>query len=138
MNAIVAAEDALFPGKIRTGGIEVSNDQGKYTPPLLSENEIEKTFQSVLDSKNSGTLKAIHLFLFMTKNQLFWDVNKCTALITANKLMFDQHLGLLSVPSQLFIDFNAYLSNYYNNMPNSENEMIHFMYDNCIFGITYN
>lgn len=139
VNAIVAAEDDLFPGKIRTGGVEVSTDQGKYTPPLLSENEIEKTFQSVLDSKNSGTLKAIHLFLFMTKNQLFWDGNKRTALITANnKLMFDQHLGLLSVPSQLFIEFNAYLSNYYNNMPNSENEMIHFMYDNCIFGITYN
>lgn len=137
INAIVAAEDALFPGEIRTGGVEVSTELGKYPPPLLTEEQVKKQFSTIIDGSDSGTLKAIQLFLFMAKNQIFWDGNKRTALITANKLMFDNQLGLLSIPSQFFVEFNSYLSNYYNNMPDAENEMIRYIYTHCIFGINY-
>ena len=34
INRVVAAEDAIFPGEIRTGGTEVSTIQGRYVPSL--------------------------------------------------------------------------------------------------------
>ena len=76
INAIVASEDALFPGRIRNGGVEVSTLQGKYIPKLKDEAIIQSDFQKLLDSDYSITEKALRLFLYMSKNQIFWDGNK--------------------------------------------------------------
>lgn len=138
INRIVAAEDALFPGEIRTGGIEVSTIQGRYVPPLLTETEVHDHFDKIMDQNISETEKALRLFLFIAKNQTFWDGNKRTALLTANKIMFDCGLGLLSIPETVFEKFNELLSAYYNSEEDIDAEKIlDFMYSNCIFGITY-
>ncbi len=76
INAIVASEDALFPGLIRNGGVEVSTLQGKYIPKLKDEATIQSDFQKLLDSDYSITEKVLRLFLYMSKNQIFWDGNK--------------------------------------------------------------
>ncbi|EGO9268285.1 Fic family protein, partial [Enterococcus faecalis] len=114
INRIVAAEDALFPGKIRTGGVEVSTIQGRYVPPMLTENEVNNQYDEIMNQDISETEKALRLFLFISKNQIFWDGNKRTALLTANKIMFQTGVGLLSVPENQFMNFNNLLSNYYN------------------------
>lgn len=137
INGIVAAEDALFPGDIRTGGVEVSTLQGRYIPPKLTEEEIESELTRLMTAEISVTQKALESFLFISKNQLFWDGNKRTALLTANKIMFDHGAGLLSIPEQYFLKFNELLSNYYNDVPDSKQVIIQYMYDHCIFGITY-
>ncbi|AYJ46992.1 MULTISPECIES: Fic family protein [Enterococcus] len=138
INRIVAAEDALFPGKIRTGGVEVSTIQGRYVPPLLTENEVHDQFDKIMNQNISETEKALRLFLFIAKNQIFWDGNKRTALLTANKIMFSKGLGLLSIPETEFTMFNELLSIFYNSK-SSDNELklIDYMYVNCIFGIKY-
>ncbi|HDT8042401.1 TPA: Fic family protein, partial [Enterococcus faecalis] len=102
INRIFAAEDALFPGEIRSGGVEVSTIQGRYVPPMLTEDEVNNQYGEILNQEISETEKALQLFLFISKNQIFWDGNKRTALLTANKIMFRQGLGLLSIPSNLF------------------------------------
>ncbi|MDT2730614.1 Fic family protein, partial [Enterococcus gallinarum] len=138
INRVVAAEDALFPGEIRTGGVEVSTIQGRYVPPMLTEDEVKNQYDEIMNQNISETEKALRLFLFISKNQIFWDGNKRTALLTANKIMFSQGLGLLSIPETIFVRFNELLSNYYNS-----SDIIHlyditeFMYQNCIFGINY-
>ena len=138
INRIVAAEDALFPGEIRTGGVEVSTIQGRYVPPMLTEDEVKNQYDEIMNQEISETEKALRLFLFISKNQIFWDGNKRTALLTANKIMFSQGVGLLSIPETKFVRFNELLSNYYNS-----SDIIHlyditeFMYQNCIFGINY-
>ena len=138
INAIVASEDALFPGQIRNGGVEVSTLQGKYIPNLKDEATIQSDFQKLLDSDYSITEKALRLFLYMSKNQIFWDGNKRTALISANALMYKYGVGLLSIPEADFITFNEYLSNYYHSDQTSqERQLLHFMYEHCIFGIDY-
>ena len=58
INAIVASEDALFPGRIRNGGVEVSTLQGKYIPKLKDEAIIQSDFQKLLDSDYSITEKS--------------------------------------------------------------------------------
>lgn len=138
INRIVAAEDALFPGEIRTGGVEVSTIQGRYVPPLLTEDEVKNQYDKMLNQDISDTEKALRLFLFISKNQIFWDGNKRTALLTANKIMFSQGVGLLSIPETEFVKFNELLSVYYNsNDIVSLINLISFMYKYCIFGITY-
>lgn len=138
INRVVSAEDALFPGEIRTGGVEVSTIQGRYVPPMLTEDEVKNQYGEILRQDISDTEKALRLFLFISKNQIFWDGNKRTALLTANKIMFDHGLGLLSIPENVFEKFNEFLSAYYNSEEDIDAEKIlDFMYSNCIFGITY-
>ena len=138
INRIVAAEDALFPGEIRTGGVEVSTIQGRYVPPMLTEAEVNSQYDEILKQDISDTEKALRLFLFILKNQIFWDGNKRTALLTANKIMFSKGLGLLSIPETEFTMFNKLLSIFYNSK-SSDNELklIDYMYVNCVFGIKY-
>lgn len=138
INRIVAAEDALFPGEIRTGGVEVSTIQGRYVPPMLTEDEVKNQYDEILNQDISETEKALRLFLFISKNQIFWDGNKRTALLTANKIMFSRGLGLLSIPETVFTKFNELLSMYCNsNQSGDELRILTFMYEECIFGITY-
>lgn len=138
INRIVAAEDALFPGEIRTGGVEVSTIQGRYVPALLTEDEVKNQYDKIMNQEISDMEKALRLFLFISKNQIFWDGNKRTALLTANKLMFSQGLGLLSIPESVFVKFNELLSKYYNsNLLADESNIIIFIYEHCIFGINY-
>ncbi|WP_195961577.1 Fic family protein [Enterococcus casseliflavus] len=138
INRIVAAEDALFPGEIRTGGVEVSTIQGRYVPPMLTEDEVKNQYDKIMKHDISGTEKALRMFLFISKNQIFWDGNKRTALLTANKLMFSQGLGLLSIPESVFVKFNELLSIFYNSdHSDDESSILSFMHEECIFGITY-
>ena len=120
INRIVAAEDALFPGEIRTGGVEVSTIQGRYVPALLTEDDVKNQYDKIMNQEISDTEKALRLFLFISKNQIFWDDNKRTALLTANQIMFSQGLGLLSVPESVFAKFNELLSMYYNSNQSSD------------------
>lgn len=138
INRIVAAEDALFPGEIRTGGVEVSTIQGRYVPPVLTEDEVKNQYDEIMNQEISETEKALRLFLFISKNQIFWDGNKRTALLTANKIMFSKGLGLLSVPESVFAKFNELLSMYYNsNQSSNEPKILSFMHEECIYGIRY-
>lgn len=138
INRVVAAEDALFPGEIRTGGVEVSTIQGRYVPPMLTEAEVKNQYGEILSQNISDTEKALRIFLFISKNQIFWDGNKRTALLTANKIMFDRGLGLLSIPEAVFEKFNDLLSMYYNSIQSSdEAKILLFMYEKCVFGINY-
>ncbi|GMS49761.1 hypothetical protein NUITMVRE34_30420 [Enterococcus gallinarum] len=65
INRIVAAEDALFPGEIRTGGVEVSTIQGRYVPPMLTEDEVNNQYGEIMNKEISDTEKALRLFLFI-------------------------------------------------------------------------
>lgn len=138
INRIVAAEDALFPGEIRTGGVELSTIQGRYVPPMLTEDEVNNQYGEIMNQEISETEKALRLFLFISKIQIFWDGNKRTALLTANKIMFSKGLGLLSVPESVFAKFSELLSMYYNsNQSSNESKILSFMHEECIYGIRY-
>lgn len=138
INRIVAAEDALFPGEIRTDGIEASTIQRRYIRPLLTEAGVGDRYQKLMDQCISETEKSLRLFLFVSKNQIFGDDNKRTALLSANQIMFRNGSGLLSIPENTLVKFNELLSTYYNSSQTiAELEILSFMYEHCIFGINY-
>lgn len=137
-NEIIAREDALIPGELQTGGVTVSTMAGTYIPDILTTNQIEKEFNHLLTQEESKTKRGLSLFLFMTKNQVFWDENKRTAVVTVNKYFYENGLGIFTIPHKEFIEFNELLSHYYHSNEQKDYEAIlTFMYQRCIFGIDY-
>jgi len=70
------------------------------------------------------------------KSQLFWDGNKRTSMLLANKVMIENGCGIISVPNELIQDFSTVLSAYYNDDNNLESAKS-FVYDKCIDGIHF-
>jgi prophage maintenance system killer protein len=136
INRMILADDAFFPGEILTGGVRVSTIKGVHTSQMLTEAEVKDQYEKIMEKNTSETEKALRLFLFISKNQIFWDGNKRTALLSTNKIMFDKGIGLLSIPETKFTKFNELLTMYYNSSQiTNEAEILSFMYEKCIFGI---
>lgn len=105
---------------------------------MLSEDEVNNQYGEIISQEISETEKALRLFLYISKNQIFWNSNVDTALLIANKIMFNKCLALLSVPENVYMKFNELLSKYYNsNLLANESNIIIFIYEHCIFGINY-
>ena len=81
---------------------------------MLTEDEVKNQYDKIMNQEISDTEKALRLFLFISKNQIFWNGNVGTALLIANKIMFSNGLGLLSIPENVFMKFNELLSKYCN------------------------
>lgn len=71
--------------------------------------------------------------LWMMKSQLFWDGNKRTALIIANKDLIANGKGILSIKDKDLLEFNNLLSDYYSY--DKDFELKNMLYDKAITGI---
>ena len=73
--------------------------------------------------------------LYGMRSQLFWDGNKRTSTICANKIMIENGVGIIKVPDNKLEEFNTLLTEFYNT--NEMAKIEQFIYDNCIDGITF-
>lgn len=73
--------------------------------------------------------------LYGMRSQLFWDGNKRTSTICANKIMIENGCGIIKVPDNKLQQFNILLSEFYST--NEKDKIKRFIYDNCIDGITF-
>ncbi len=134
INSIVAAEDALVPGELRTGqgGVDLGS-QDYFEPPKVNEQQENEFLNQLLATKRSTTDKALTLMYHNMRQQLFWDGNKRTATLAANKLMIDGGAGLINVPLDKWDVWNSLISDYYRN-----DDMIklkQWTYENGIQGV---
>ena len=74
--------------------------------------------------------------LYGMRSQLFWDGNKRTSTIAANKIMIQTGSGIIKVPDIYLEEFNNLLSEFYNT--NDNKKIKQFIYENCIDGMTFN
>ena len=120
----VAKDEALFWGESRTGNVGVSGTD--YVPPIPSEkgviNKLEEfeKIESVVD-------RAIKRMLWMIKAQLFWDGNKRTATLSANKDLIQNGRGVLRIEEKDLLEFNTLLNRYYSY--DEEEPLIDFLYE---------
>lgn len=128
----VARGEALAWGTLRTGRVGISGTD--YIPPVPDKTAVEKRLAALLEI-DEPTERAISLMLWGMKSQLFWDGNKRTSMMVANKVMIENGCGILSVPVDLIEDFNTVLSDYYSN--DTFFEAKQFVYDFCIDGIEF-
>lgn len=95
---------------------------------------MEKEINEILLIQNP-TERAIEYMLYGMRNQLFWDGNKRTSTICANKIMIENGAGIIKVPDNKLQEFNILLSEFYTT--NNKEKIKEFIYNNAIDGIVF-
>lgn len=101
---------------------------------MPEEEVVKKQIAEILKIKNT-TERAIEYMLYGMRSQLFWDGNKRTSMICANKIMIENGNGIIKVPDNKLEEFNTLLSEFYTS--NDKVKIKQFIFDNCIDGITF-
>lgn len=135
INKIVAAEDALVPGELRQGkgGVNLGSEDF-FEPPLINEKQEQSFLQKILaDPQMTTTDKALTVMYHNMRRQIFWDGNKRTATLSANKIMIDGGAGLINIPLDKWDQWNELIANYYRT--NDMTKVKKWTYDNGIQGL---
>ncbi len=132
IHADVARDEALMWGKLRTGSVYISGTD--YVPEIPTEANANLLLEKLKDIENP-TERAIAAMFKLMKAQLFWDGNKRTAMLAANKIMMCNGCGIISVPNDKLEEFNEILCDYYTN--DTLEKAMQFVYDECIDGIDF-
>ena len=132
INEEVARDESLQWGSLRNGKVVITGTE--YVPPIPEENQVVADIERILAIENS-TQKAIEYMLYGMRKQLFWDGNKRTSIICANKIMIENGKGLIIIKDRYLEEFSRLLSEFYTS--GNAKQLMQFVYDNCIFGIEY-
>lgn len=130
INSFISRNESLKWGVLRTGQVGISGTN--YIPTIPNENNVKEELNKILSIDNI-TLRSIKYMLYGMRSQLFWDGNKRTSMIIANKIMIQNGKGIITIKEENLLEFNQLLTNYYNT--NKDEEIINFIYQKCIFGI---
>lgn len=133
INEYVARNEALEWGKLRTGAVSISGTS--YVPPIPNRADVEQELRTfLLDTKTTATEKALQAFVWGARGQFFWDGNKRTSLVLANKILIPAGAGILTISDSHMEQFNALLVTYYNTGDSAE--LKQFLYDYAIQGMS--
>lgn len=134
INKIVARDDALVPGEFRTGegAVDIGLDNN-FIPDMVDISNETDYLSQLLKSNISNTEKALRIMYHNMRKQLFWDGNKRTATLVANKLMIDNGAGIINVPLDRWGVWNELISSYYQS--NHMDKLLEWTYDNAIQGV---
>ena len=130
VNSYVSRNESLEWGVLRNGtvGINVVD----YIPDIPIKEDVINNIDKILKEENITT-KAIDLMLYLMRSQIFWDGNKRTSMIIANKILIVNGCGVITVKEENINEFNILLTEYYNT--NVKDKLIKFLYEKCIFGL---
>lgn len=132
VNEYVARNESLEWGKIRTGKVTITGTD--YIPEIPVYDNVKENINQILEIENP-TERAIEYMLYGMRNQLFWDGNKRTSTIVANKIMIEFGCGIIKVSDNDLEEFNKLLSEFYTT--NNKEKIKEFLYNNCIDGIKF-
>lgn len=132
INELVARNESIEWGVLRSGNVQITGTE--YIPDVPEEEVVKKQIAEILKIKNT-TERAIEYMLYGMRSQLFWDGNKRTSMICANKIMIENGNGIIKVQDNKLEEFNTLLSEFYTS--NDKVKIKQFIFDNCIDGITF-
>lgn len=132
INELVARNESIEWEVLRSGNVQITGTE--YIPDVPEEEVVKRQIAEILKIKNT-TERAIEYMLYGMRSQLFWDGNKRTSMICANKIMIENGNGIIKVPDNKLEEFNTLLSEFYTS--NDKVKIKQFIFDNCIDGITF-
>ena len=130
INSFVSRNESLEWGVLRTGKVGINGVD--YIPDIPNEAKIIADIKNIMEEKNI-TRRSLVLMLYLMRTQVFWDGNKRTSMIVANKIMIENGCGVITIKEEYFKEFNSLLTEYYNT--NEMESLLKFLYNNCIFGM---
>lgn len=133
VNAEVSNNESLAWGKLRTGRIGISGTN--HVPDVPQEDTVREKIAVILKQENPID-RALDYYLYGCREQLFWDGNKRTSFICANKILMDAGAGILNIREKDFVDFAEQLQNFYNTGDGAELKV--FLYEKCLEGMEGN
>lgn len=128
----VSKDEALTWGELRTGKVGISGTD--YIPKIPNEKLVKNSLRK-FNEIECDTERILKLMLWMMKSQLFWDGNKRTSMIIANKELIKHGRGIVSIAIKDINEFNRLLSGYYSY--DKDKELLEFLYNKCLQGIEY-
>jgi prophage maintenance system killer protein len=131
MNEYISRNESLEWGVLRKGSVGISGT--KYIPGVPKKEEAEKQLNRILKEDVSHTEKALNLFLWGARSQLFWDGNKRTSLLGANKILVGEGCGMLTINEMDINEFNTLLTSFYETGEGSA--LKKFLYEKAITGM---
>ena len=133
VNSFVSRNESLEWGVLRTGKVGINGVD--YIPDIPEREDVIVNIENILKEENI-TSRSLNLMLYLMRSQLFWDGNKRTAMIVANKLLISNGCGIISIKEDDINEFNKLLTEYYNT--GNKEKIIPFLYDKCIFELEKN
>lgn len=130
INAFVSRGESLEWGVLRTGKVGINGVD--YIPDIPDETKIIADIKNIMKEENI-TKRSLVLMLYLMRTQAFWDGNKRTSMIVANKIMIENGCGVITIKEEYFKEFNSLLTEYYNT--NKMESLLEFLCNNCIFGM---
>ena len=108
LNEYIARNEALEWGKLRTGTVGISGTD--YVPPVPEKEKTIEELKNILSSTSlSVTDKALEAFTWGARGQFFWDGNKRTSLLLANKILVSSGAGIMTITDKYMEQFNSLL-----------------------------
>lgn len=132
LNSFMARNEVLEWGILRTGSVGISGTD--YIPPAPEREKVICELDAILNADTTATAKALDIFAWGTRSQLFWDGNKRTSLAAANKLLVSSGAGMLTIREDNMEQFNRLLIDYYNT--GNADDLKTFLYEQAIVGLT--
>lgn len=132
INDYVSRNESLEWGKLRMGNVGISGTS--YKPPIPIKQRVSQDIDNIL-KLNSVTEQGIYYFLYGIRNQLFWDGNKRTSTICANKILISGGVGILTIDEDNLLEFNKFLQKFYND--GIYETIADYLYETCIKGIEF-
>ena len=111
VNEFVSRNESLDWGVLRTGFVGISGTD--FKPAVPDKNDVTHKLQDMKRIEDPVD-QALQVFCYAVRNQLFWDGNKRTATMIANKVLIQNGKGLLTIDSKNAEEFNQSLLHYYN------------------------
>ena len=130
VNSYVSRNESLEWGVLRTGKVGINGVD--YIPDVPIKEKVVDEISSIL-REECATKRAINLMLYLMRSQVFWDGNKRTSMIVANKIMIENGCGIITIKEEFINEFNNLLTKYYNT--GNMTEIEYFIYNKCIYGL---
>lgn len=130
VNSYVSRNESLEWGVLRTGKVGINGVD--YIPDVPLKEKVVDEINSIL-REECATKRAINLMFYLMRSQVFWDGNKRTSMIVANKIMIENGCGIITIKEEFINEFNNLLTKYYNT--GNMTEIEYFIYNKCIYGL---
>lgn len=119
LHRIVAYNEVIRAGELRTSAGGVNTKHGLFTPDQVNEFLASGTVDYFLTTNDlPAQTKASNLFAYLSRSQLFDDTNKRTAVLAANVPLLKEGSGIFYIPEPAMENTLNLMSDFYHSNDN--------------------